>query len=148
MSSIKVTMVVVMVKDLQREDLLVDFQTFHFGHGPESEDEGGRKGWQIVPLAPSISAPVPPCLSTSFSFQCPDSDFAAALMPLAVAQVYLWGSAKFQRSDKFSGRLGAGGRLPEVGIALQAWGQSGYFDASAWGEGPREECIVWREETL
>lgn len=66
MSSIKVTMVVVMVKDLQREDLLVDFQTFHFGHGPESEDEGREKGLADSPsgsqhLCPSASCPLPRC---------------------------------------------------------------------------------------
>ena len=71
MSPIKVMLVVLMVKDLQREDLLVDFQTFHFGHGPESEDEGREKGLVDSPsdsqhLCSRASCPLPALLT----FEC------------------------------------------------------------------------------
>ena len=69
--------------------------------------KGGRKGWQIVPLAPSISAPGPPVLSPAALLPMPGlPDFAAALMPLAVAHVYLRGSAKIKDQINFLADLG------------------------------------------
>ena len=56
---------------LPREDHLVDFQTFHFGHGPESEDEGREKGLVDSPsdsqhLCSRASCPLPALLT----FEC------------------------------------------------------------------------------
>lgn len=78
-----------------------------FGHGPGAEGEGRKKGPQAVPLPRSHSARgLLPSPRPAHLFMPRLSDCKAALMPLAAAQVYLQGSARFKDQINFLADVG------------------------------------------
>lgn len=122
----------------QREELPVDIQTFHFGLEPGSEGAGWEKRVQAVPPPPSPSAPRLPALPPPCSPPPVLTDSTAALMPLAVTQVSLQGSARFKVQINFLADMGRGGDCQRRN------GPAG--SESAWHQGLGEEkSTVWRE---
>lgn len=94
-------------EEFQREELRLDVQAFHLATSQELKVRGGRKGRRqpfclaVTLLRARLPSPRPAHLHMPQL-----SDCKSVLIPLAAAQVYLQGSARFKDQINFLADVG------------------------------------------
>lgn len=93
-------------EEFQREEPLLDLQAFHLATSQGLKVKGGRRQREVPPPRSPCARGLLPCPRPTHLHMPRFSDWKAALMPLAAAQVYLQGSARFKDQINFLADVG------------------------------------------